>query len=212
MKTGLIIDFETMGKDSSKCAVIDMAAYIFDTDKFVSDNPYTINDARQAKRFKLAVRPQVQDLGYTIDKDTLDFWQEQELEVRSKIAPRDDDLSVSQFTNQFLGYLNESPKIDYWWSRSNTFDPIILTRLYDSQGSRAQLESKLKYWKVRDLRTFIDAKLNFPKINGFCPFPDQNDEWEQTFKAHDSSWDVFADVLRLQAIARAEEDLEQVKL
>jgi hypothetical protein len=36
--------------------------------------------------------------------------------------------------------------------------------------------------------------------------------WETTFKPHDSSWDILADVLRLQAIVRAENDLEQVVL
>jgi hypothetical protein len=28
--------------------------------------------------------------------------------------------------------------------------------------------------------------------------------WDQSFKAHDSAWDIFADVLRFQTIDRAE--------
>jgi hypothetical protein len=66
-----------------------------------------------------------------------------------------------------------------------------------------------KYWRVRDTRTFIDAKLNFPKKNGFNPLADEA-KWEQNFKAHDSSWDILADVLRMQAITRAENDMEQI--
>ena len=62
---------------------------------------------------------------------------------------------------------------------------------------------------VRDMRTYIDAKFNFDTANGFCPIADQQ-KWDRAFKKHDSSWDVLADVLRLQAIARAENDMEQI--
>ena len=62
---------------------------------------------------------------------------------------------------------------------------------------------------VRDMRTYIDAKFNFDTENGFCPIADQQ-KWDRAFKKHDSSWDVLADVLRLQAIARAENDMEQI--
>ena len=71
------------------------------------------------------------------------------------------------------------------------------------------MEEYLKYWAVRDTRTYIDAKFDFKQKNGFIPFADEQ-RWEQMFKAHDSSWDILADVLRMQAIRRAEEDLEQV--
>ena len=47
------------------------------------------------------------------------------------------------------------------------------------------------------------------KQNGFTPIAD-SEKWDKIFKAHDSSWDVLADVLRLQAIVRAENDLEQI--
>jgi len=211
MKNDLIIDFETMSPDANNCAVIDVAAMVFDWERFTSREPYTLKDIRNVTRFKLSVAEQVKNYNYVVTSDTLQFWSELPSEVRAKITPKKSDLSVEEFTKQFMDYLNKAPKIDYWWSRSNTFDPIILARLFDSQGARNQIENKLKYWKVRDLRTFIDAKLDFPKINGFCPFED-DDKWNKTFKQHDSSWDVFADVLRLQAIARAENDLEQVTL
>lgn len=212
MKYGMMFDFETMSSDSTKCAAIDVSVLVFSWDKFISDKPYTIADVKAAKRFKLSVKDQVTNYDFEVKKDTLQFWSEQSSEVRGKIAPKKDDLTVSEFCTQFLAYLNKAPKIDHWWSRSNTFDPIILTRLFKSEDMLVQLEKKLHYGKVRDTRTWIDAKFGFPKDNGFCPFPDQDGEWKKVFKAHDSSWDVLADVLRLQAIARAEADLEQVKL
>jgi hypothetical protein len=204
--THLIIDFETMGKDAGKCAVIDCSVMVFDFDRFLT-NPYTIASISQTKRFKLSVTDQVTNYGFEIDKSTLQFWEEQSSEVRANIAPKKSDLTVKEFVKQFHEFLIESPKVDYWWSRSNTFDPIILSRLFAAEGKLLHLEEYLKYWRVRDTRTFIDAKLNFPKENSFSPLVD-SDKWNKVFKKHDSSWDILADVLRLQQIYRAENDLE----
>lgn len=67
----------------------------------------------------------------------------------------------------------------------------------------------LPFYKVRDIRTYIDAKLDFPVINGFIPIENQL-LWNKSFVQHDSSWDTLADVLRIQAIMRAEKDLIRV--
>lgn len=210
MRNDLIIDFETMGQDTDRCAVIDVSAMVFNWDKFTSDDPYGLGDVFKVKKFKLNVAEQVKDYGWEIDNSTLQFWSEQSTEVRKNIAPKSSDLSVADFTKQFTDFLNDSPKIDYWWSRSNTFDPIILARLFKSQGKLQHMEAHLRYWKVRDIRTYIDAKFNFGLAkNGFVPCANE-DKWESVFKAHDSSWDVLADVLRLQSIMRAENDMEQI--
>jgi hypothetical protein len=66
------------------------------------------------------------------------------------------------------------------------------------------------FWPVRDTRTWIDAKLNFPKQNGFVPLSDE-EYWNKTFVKHDSRYDIAADILRLQTIARLENDMEQPK-
>ena len=204
----LIIDFETMGKKATKCAVVDCSVIVFEWDRF-SSNPYTIANIVDAKRFKLSVADQVKNYGWEIEKDTLKFWEEQEPEVRARVTPKKGDLTVKEFVKQFHEFLVESPKIDYWWSRSNTFDPIILSRLFEAEDKLLHLDEYLKYWRVRDTRTFIDAKLDFPKENGFVPLQDV-DKWNRVFKKHDSSWDVLADVLRLQQIFRAENDLNLI--
>jgi hypothetical protein len=80
---------------------------------------------------------------------------------------------------------------------------VILTRLFAAEGRKTHMEEYLKYYLVRDTRTWIDAKLNFPKKNGFVI-----DEWEENFKAHDSAWDILIDVLRLQLLHRTEFDLD----
>lgn len=206
----MIIDFETMSKKAVDCAVIDCSIIIFEWDKCISSNPYTTNDINKTKRFKLSVKDQVRNYNRKIDESTIQFWDSQKPEVKKKILPKKDDLTVKEFTKQFLQELSNHKKIDYWWSRSNTFDPIILNRLFDSQNLLPNLEEYLKFWRVRDTRTWIDAKLDFPKVNGFVPIQDTN-FWKKVFKEHDSSWDVLADVLRMQAIIRAEYDLPMVK-
>jgi hypothetical protein len=198
-----IIDFETMGIDVNNCVVIDMSALVFDWDKFSSNNPYNFKDISQVQKYKFDIREQVAKYNFTIDKSTVKFWEDQPLEVRKNIVPRNTDISLEQFAEQFISYLIPHGKISYWWSRSNSFDPCILWRLFDVIGKKQQVLEYLPHWSLRDTRTWIDAKLDFPRKNGFCPIEDEK-IWEQTFKAHDSSWDILADVLRLQAIDRAE--------
>ena len=210
MRNDLIIDFETMGQNVHDCAVIDMSAMVFQWDKFTSNDPYNLGDVFKVKKFKLDVSEQVKNYNWVVDKGTLDFWSQQDSEVRKNIAPKSSDLSVADFCKQFTDFLIDGPKIDYWWSRSNSFDPVILERLFKSQNKVPHLQSHLQHWKVRDTRTFIDAKFDFSlKQNGFPPVANE-EKWSSVFKAHDSAWDVLADVMRLQSITRAENDMEQI--
>lgn len=210
MRNDLIIDFETMSDNESDCAVIDCAAFVFDWDRFTSDNPYTMRDIANVKRFKLSIAHQVKDHGFKVSKDTIKFWINQSKEVQKRIAPKSDDLTVEEYCNEFLQFLADSPKIEYWWSRSNLFDPSIIYRLFRTENKVLNLNQYLHHWRLRDTRTHIDAKFDYTTKNGFIPVGDE-DFWGKVFQEHNSSWDVLADVLRLQAIKRAEEDLEQVK-
>lgn len=203
-----IIDFETMGVEPTTCAVVDCSAFVIDDIRFTT-HPYTLQDIDYVKRYKLSVTDQVKNYGYAVEKGVIDFWGQQPKEVRARVAPKSDDLTVAEFTEEFHKYISWN-KIDYWWTRGNSFDPVILTRLFDSQGKKELLGNHLKYYAVRDMRTFIDAKFSFNNSsNGFVPIANEQ-LWEQSFKQHDSSWDVLADVLRMQAIVRAENDLEQI--
>ena len=197
----MIFDFETMGTEPIDCAVVDIAAFVFDWDRFES-RPYTLKDVQNVKRWKLSVKDQVENYNYKVENSVIEFWQQQDKEVRDKVKPQPTDLTVKEFVNEFHDFIIDS-NIKYWWSRSNAFDPVILTRLFDSQGKKQHLYEYCKYYLVRDTRTWIDAKLNFPKKNGFT-IP----EWDEAFKAHDSSWDILIDVLRMQLIHRAEFDLD----
>jgi hypothetical protein len=203
-----IIDFETFGTNTQNCVVIDCSVMVFDSDRFLQ-KPYTIKSISECKKFKLSVTNQVEKYQYKIEEDTLAFWQKQGKEVRAKIKPLPTDITVQEFVEEFLEYLTPFGKIDRWWSRSNSFDPIILWRLFDAVGHGNKINEYLPHWNLRDTRTFIDAKLDYPRKNGFVPIADET-LWNSVFIHHDSSWDILADVLRMQAITRAENDMEQI--
>lgn len=206
----LLLDFETLDNNQLSCAIIDCSVFVIDTDKMLSDKPYTTKSITQVKHFKLSAKDQVQNYKYTVSDETIKFWQTQSAEIRNRISPKEDDLTVQEFCTQFHNYLVSQPKIDYWWSRANTFDPIILWRTFTDVNLSHHLNEYLKFWRVRDVRTFIDAKFDFQTKNGFCPIQDE-EFWNKVFQEHNSSWDVLADALRIQSIYRAEHDLEQIQ-
>jgi len=206
----LFFDFETMGQGVYECAMIDVSVFVADTEKMLSDRPYTTSTIRGVRRFKLSVKEQVSKYGWVVSKDTVQFWESLPDKAKKNIKPLASDLTVEEFVDMFINYLIDQGKVDYWWSRSNAVDPILLWRLFESQNKYHHINQYLPHWKVRDIRTFIDSKLDFPKKNGFVPIEDET-HWNETFVEHDSSWDVLADVLRIQAILRAENDLKMIE-
>lgn len=204
-----ILDFETMGTNVHDCVVLDCSWFVFEPDKMLSSEPYTSRSITETQKFKFSIKQQQLDHDWKVYPDTVKWWSEQASDVRKKILPSDTDRSTAEFVTEFHTSVSKHGKIANWWSRSNSFDPPILTRIFAAEGKADHLHSVLPHWKVRDTRTFIDAKLDFPKDNSFVPIKDEA-FWNKVFQAHDSSWDILADVLRIQAILRAEEDLEMV--
>jgi hypothetical protein len=205
----LMIDFETMGTNAQNCAVVELSTFVFEWDRF-GNNPYSYNEVLDnITKYKFNVEDQVRNYGFKLEKETVEWWASLPKEVRRLAIPSDNDLTLPQFTDQFLADLYNGPKIEYWWSRNNTFDPTVLWRLVWTQGAKYRLNEYLTHWRVRDVKTWIDAKFNFTTRSGFCPFEDE-ELFNSLFKQHDSAHDVVADVLRLQAIFRAENDLEHI--
>jgi hypothetical protein len=196
-----ILDYETMGQDVFTVPVINCAYFVFDWDRFTSDNPYSFNELiKEIRQDKFDFVEQV-DLGYKFKKRDLDWWMEQGPEARKQIAPSTRDIKGKEFCDNIVDYL-EGTRVKRWWSRSNTFDPILLHRNFNSFSSRETLDRVLPFWLIRDIRTYIDTRFDFGPIkNGFCPIDDEA-LWNQHFIAHNSIHDVAADILRLQRIER----------
>lgn len=207
----LIFDFETLGTDVFRSVAIDCSFLTIDSKRFLSDDPYSFKDMVQnSVRFKLDVAQQKKDHGYTVDKDTLVFWQEQDKEVRKRITPKERDLTTKEFCVKVLVYLEKNGPYDYWWSRSNIFDPIFLQRIFQDESLFKKLSSFLHHGAVRDTRTYIDAFLDFPDNNGFVPVEDE-DFWNKVFEKHNSRHDVAADGMRIQLLNRLNNDKEITK-
>jgi len=209
MKQDFILDFETIGQNVLKCPIIDVAYVAFDWDRFTAD-PYSFEELTSMVRTDKFDVPDQMARGCSYTKADLAWWQQQSSEAKKKLKPQPSDLTIEEFSVNIFKYLREVGKINYWWSRGNSFDPVLLERVMNDLDQHLLMNEYLKWWRIRDIRTYIDAKFNFSTKNGFVPVGD-TEYWEQAFVGHDSTHDVAADVLRLQAIHRAENDLEQVE-
>lgn len=199
-----IIDFESLSNNAFNCAIVNCAYMVFDWDFFISD-PYSFEYLCENVQFRKAhVESQVENHGYKINKSTLEWWKEQGPAAYSQIKPSDSDVSIETICSDILEYLKPY-NIKYWWSRSNTFDPIILERIMRDTGNHDEFSKALKFWKVRDTRTWIDAKTDWKLKNSFKPMIGAEDEWDLMFKLHNPIHDVSADILRLQTLIRAQE-------
>ena len=208
VKPNFILDFETLGKDPTNCAVVECSYTIFDWDRFDSKNAYTYNELLESVQYaKFKIEDQISNHNLLIDKSTLEWWQSQSLEVRSILKPSSQDILVKEFIENVITFIGET-KLKYWWSRSNTFDPIILWNLSHKTSFKNKISEILPHYLVRDTRSFIDAKTDFSlNSNGFCPLKDEA-LWKKLFVKHSSKHDIVADILRLQTITRVEKDLQ----
>jgi hypothetical protein len=211
MKKGrkdFIFDLETIGANVFVCPVVDVAYTIFEWDRFIED-PYTFEEvAATVQTQKADVSDQMTNYGCSFNKADVAWWESLPKLARDKLNRTSNDLTAVEFCDTILTYLREEKNVDYWWSRGNTFDPVILNRLMLATDRVDTFNQYLKFYKARDVRSHIDAKFNYTTMNGFVPVADE-EYWKTAFIAHDSSHDVAADVMRLQTIHRAEHDLEQ---
>lgn len=206
----MFIDCETFSEDETTAPVIDMSAIIVDTEKMISDNPYVLKDIVLVKKFKLDVNDQINNYGAIVSEGTLNFWKQQPKEVRAHIRPHEDDLTVKQFVDEFVKFLNTEFKLGRCWARNIKFDFSILKRLMATQGEN--LDDHIKHYMIRDIRSSLDAVMAFDDevdLN-FIPIQDE-DFWNKVFQHHNSTWDVMADVLRYQSVLRNDKNLEQIK-
>jgi len=211
VRKDFIIDFESIGQNVMKCPVVDAAWATFYWDRFL-DDPYSFEElTSQVTTVKFSVKEQLDKYGCSFTKDDVKWWDRQAIEAKRKLKPSKNDLTLQEFSSIMFKYLREEGKIEYWWSRGNTFDPVLMERIMNNLDQHLLMNEYLRWWRVRDIRTWIDAKFNFSTKSGFIPVADE-DYWAKYFVAHDSTHDVAADIMRLQAIHRAEHDLEQVSI
>lgn len=207
----LFIDFSMLGYHPENCIVLDCSVAVVDTKTMVSTSPYTTKSAYSSiKRFKLSIADQ-KDRGYLAASDGVEFWKSQPKAIIERtLKPHSKDLTIDEFTREFVNYLLPHGRIDLWWSWNSMDDAAILWRLFCDSKKESVIREHLPRWKSRDMSTFIDSKFEFnlPKLD-MTPINDE-EYWKSIYVKADSSIDVVANVLRMQAIMRAELDMENV--
>lgn len=206
MKNNLIFDFETFGSDVTEAAIINCSYMVFDWDRFLSDNPYTWEELIDSVIvLKMNVQEQVSKYGYKIHKSDIDWWSSQEPAVRNQIKPSHNDLTLYEFCLNMIDGLR-GRNVKAWWSRGNTFDPLLLQRCFTDTDQLSTMNNFLKFWLVRDIRTYLDVRFDFASdVDSGFTLP----AWADKFKKHNSIHDIAADILRMQYIERVLKGLEK---
>jgi hypothetical protein len=188
-----IFDFETLSTNRTQGVVLSLALLNFSENRFIS-MPYEYDELIENCHFiKFDVEDQVKNYGRKIDKDTLEWWNNQGPEAKKQLKPTDEDQSISTLHDFYV--LNSSANIRKVYSRGNTFDPIIFEYIMEQTG----YPDPYKFYEVRDTRSVIEGLCWGSELkNSFMP-PDCKDK----FVHHDPRHDVALDVMRLQTLVQA---------
>lgn len=200
-KLSFIFDMETIGQSVFDAPIVNCAYMIFDWHRFYGDDPYTFKELiHSIKVDKFDVKAQIKQ-GRKYTKKDIQWWEELPEEARRQLNPSDDDILLDTFVENLYTYLKPT-NIKSWWSRSNAFDPVLLQRAFLEFSTNDKLNEVLPFWRLRDVRTYIDTRFEFKnKKNAFCPIDDQ-ELWDKHFIQHNPVHDLAADILRIQKIER----------
>jgi hypothetical protein len=189
----IIYDYETLSKDMINGVVVNLAAILFDESRFV-ENPYEYDELLVSAKFiKFDVKEQVQKYGRTIQKETMDWWMQQDIAARSLIKPSADDVSIDNIHDFFYNTL-QIHTCDRVYARGNTFDPILTETLHRNIGK----VDPVKWWVIRDVRSLFEGMTYGHNIkNNFIP-----EGLESKFIAHNPIHDIAMDIMRFQYLAR----------
>lgn len=196
-----IYDWETLSSNSRTTAVVCLALLEFEnTEDRYLNNPYTFEElCDSAVFYKFDVKEQVGVYDREVSKDTLDWWErEVPKEYREMmLKPKPDDLTITELPYLLKKFFKDR-KAEVF-TRGNTFDPIITETILEKLKS----PPAHPWWMVRDTRSFIEGLSFGTNIsNKFLP-----EEVKGKFVAHDPIQDIAVDVLRIQTLVRALNDV-----
>lgn len=194
LNNAVIYDFETLSQDQANGAVVSMAMLCFAESRFTDDTySYTFDElVKGAHVIKFNVEEQVKTYNRTINKETLEWWNEQGPEAKKQLIPSADDKSISELYNFFI--LNKSINVERVYTRGNTFDPIFLENIMRQTG----FPDPYNWWEIRDTRSTIEGlSWGSGLKNSFMPENCDN------FIHHNPVHDIALDVMRLQTLVKA---------
>jgi hypothetical protein len=191
MAESLIIDFETLSQNPINGALVSCALLTFEMDILLV-NGYTYEKLlSKVEYFKFEVKSQVTNWNRRIDPKTLEWWKQQSKDALDSIKPSEEDKQLTEFIPWLVSHFNRD-KLDYIFSRNNTFDPVII----QSICSDLNLPLPYDWWKIRDTKSFIMGLTYTANIkDNFIPA-----EAENKYVTHDPRHDVVLDVMRMQTL------------
>jgi len=195
MNNAMIFDLETLGTTAATCPVLSAAAYAFDTERFLSSNPYTIEEIVSGSDYvKVKVNEQCTQLGRIIEKDTLTWWKQQDKAVqKAQLIPSANDKPVADIIKMLYNNFTHKSNV---YTRGNTFDPVIITSLC----ATLKIEEPYPWYNVRDTRSTIDGlSWGSGLFNTFIPEGID----EKSLAVHDPRVDIALDIMRIQALVIA---------
>ena len=192
MSKSVIYDFETLGQDQRRSAVISFALLEFDESRYYN-NPYTYRElVNSCKYIKFDVMDQVDNYDRTINKQTLEWWNEQGDRAKQQLKPSGADRKIVELFD-FIKDNCDLKSIKKSYTRGNTFDPMFLQYLM------VDIEKVEPFhWRtVRDTRSMIEGmSYGLDVGNNFIL-----DEVRDEFVKHDPCHDISMDVFRMQSLA-----------
>ena len=100
--------------------------------------------------------------GLRIDKNSLDWWKEQDKAIKYEAIDNPDRVSLEEALTEFKTWFGNCEKV---WGNGDDFDCTILAKAY----VRCNMEIPWKFWNTRDVRTLFDLgkvrKFDLPDIN-----------------------------------------------
>ena len=146
MAQHLMVDLETLDTKTS-ATILTLGAVRFD--------PFT---NAPMKELYLRVDIDSQDkLGCTVSDDTLQWWSQQNTDVKEEAFNPLNRIPIHEVINQFHAL---AWGCSHFWSHGATFDLMILQNIYEKLG-RAY---PWNFWEMRDTRTLFElADPDMPK-------------------------------------------------
>jgi hypothetical protein len=159
-------DVETLGIESNS-VILSMALVYFDLEK----KPTYEDLIKDAFFVKLNAKDQLQRLGRTVTKSTLDWWEQQAQSVKDlSLNPSSNDVLAEDALDQMKAYVDARPeaKKAIVWARGN-LDQMVLGSLED----KLKRDNIFHFGRWRDVRTAVDLLTG--STNGYCTIQDFND-------------------------------------
>lgn len=173
----IMFDIETLST-TPEAVVLSVGAVKFDS----KGDHRSITDKQH---WRLDIDNQL-DNGRDVSESTMEWWSEQDIEVRAEVFAPDNRVPVQEFFSEFNRYMTGADKI---WCQGPQFDAVIIENLYRQFSHHWNWQ----FWQIMDSRTLINtAKIMNPE------YADPRKALQQNL--HNAAEDSYYQALAVQQI------------